>query len=325
MGYGNYSQEAHQALPRGRADLPTQQVFQQTSCHPLMNPKGLKVRESRDSAEHPNSLGIVFALDVTGSMGEIPEQLARQELPNFMKLVTDCRISDPQVMFMAVGDATSDRAPLQVGQFETTAELMDQWLTFCLLEGGGGGQNHESYELALYLLAEHSNLDCWTKRKKRAYLFMTGDELPYPYVSRHQVEALIGDRLDEDVPLDAVVAAVLETYHPFFLIPDHQRRRRCEDPWRKVLRDHVICMESPRDTCAVAAGLLALTEGVVTDLDQLGKLLGAAGLERARVGAVLRALTAYAETLGRSGAPGPQAGQQADPSALGWLARLFSK
>ncbi|MCL2777272.1 MAG: hypothetical protein FWD73_04645 [Polyangiaceae bacterium] len=34
---------------------------------------------------------------------------------------------------MAVGDATSDEAPLQVGQFETTAELMDQWLTWTFL------------------------------------------------------------------------------------------------------------------------------------------------------------------------------------------------
>lgn len=65
-----------------------------------------------------------------------------------MKLLTACHVADPQVMFMAVGDATSDRAALQVGQFESTAELMDQWLTWCFLEGGGGGTGHESYELA---------------------------------------------------------------------------------------------------------------------------------------------------------------------------------
>lgn len=321
MGYGNYSHEAHEALTRGRADLPVQKVFRQTACHPLMNPKGLRVRESRDSAEHPSSLAIVFALDVTGSMGEIPERLARRELPSFMKLIVDCKIPDPQVLFMAVGDATSDQAPLQVGQFETTAELMDQWLTFSFLEGGGGGQDHESYELALYLLAEHTDLDCWVKRQKRGYLFMTGDELPYPAVSRHQVETLIGDRLDEDVPLEAIVAAVQETYHPFFLIPDRQRRQRCEGAWRKVLGDHVICMEGPHDTCAAAAGLLALTEGVAQDLDALGGLLSSAGLPRERIGAVVRALTPYAEALGRSGAPGARAAA----SAREWLGRLLKK
>ena len=72
MGYGNYSHEAHRALTTARAHLPTQQVFRQRSCHALMNPKGVTARESRDSEDHPESLGIVFALDVTGSMGAIP-------------------------------------------------------------------------------------------------------------------------------------------------------------------------------------------------------------------------------------------------------------
>lgn len=122
----------------------------------------------------------MFALDVTGSMGDIPQTLARRELPTFMKLLTDCGVADPQLMFMAIGDATSDRAPLQVGQFESTANLMDQWLTWSYLEGGGGGTGEESYELAFYVIAQHTDMDCWVKRKKRGYLFVTGDELPYP-------------------------------------------------------------------------------------------------------------------------------------------------
>jgi hypothetical protein len=245
MGYGSYSHDAHEALLRPRTNLPQQQVFTQTACHALMNPKGVRLRESRDSPDHPNSIAIAFALDVTGSMGEIPDLLARQELPKFMKILLDCKVEDAQLLFLALGDATSDTAPLQVGQFESTAELMDRWLTWSYLEGYGGGQNHESYELAFYFLAEHTEMDCWVKRKKKGYLFMTGDELPYPAVSKHQVEALIGDRLDEDVPVAAAVAAVQQTFHPFFLIPDLSRRKRCERTWRDLLGDHVICMQSP--------------------------------------------------------------------------------
>ena len=113
MGSGNYSQTAHEALLRGRASLPTEQVFRQTQCHPLMNPKGVKLRESRDGPDHPESQGIVFALDVSGSMGEIPKIMATQQLPNFMKVLMDCQIRDPQILFMAIGNATSDAAPLQ--------------------------------------------------------------------------------------------------------------------------------------------------------------------------------------------------------------------
>jgi hypothetical protein len=320
MGYGNYSHEAHEALTRGRAELPRQQVFAQRECHPLMSPKGVRVRESRDSDEHPRSLGIVFALDVTGSMGDIPDRLARRELPQFMKILVDCHVADPQVLFMAVGDAVSDRAPLQVGQFETTAELMDQWLTWSYLEGGGGPHDTESYELALYFLAQHTDMDCWNKRKKRGYVFMTGDERPYPAVSRIQIEAVIGDRVDEDIPTPAVVAAVQRTFEPFFLIPDLGRRARCERAWRDLMGDHVICMESAADTCFVAAGVVALTEGALPDLDALARIVEATGAGRDRVGAVVRALTPYAALLGRDGAPAPRLEQAAPGSdgGSGW-------
>ena len=186
MGNGNYSIAAHEALLRNRTNIPVEQVFQQRQCHPMMNPKGVKVRESRDGADHLESQGIVFALDVSGSMGEIPRIMATQQLPSFMKVLMDCQVKDPQVLFMALGNATSDQAPLQVGQFESTAELMDQWLTWTYLEGHGGGEG-ESYDLAFYFLAAHTEMDCMAKRKKRGYLFMTGDETPFPALSRHLV------------------------------------------------------------------------------------------------------------------------------------------
>lgn len=327
MGYGNYSSDAHQALLSSRANLGDQEVFKQRDCHPLMDVKGVRLRESHDSKEHPNSIGIAFALDVTGSMGDIPLLIARRELPKFMKILTACGFADAQILFTAVGDAVSDRAPLQVGQFESTAELMDQWLTRSYLERGGGGSGEESYELAMYFLAEHTEMDCWLKRQKRGYMFMTGDELPYPAVSRHQVDQRIGDRLDDDIPTEEVVAVLRETFHPFFLIPDLPRRGKCERRWRDLLGDHVICMESPDDTCYVSAALVALTEGRVKRLDDLKPLLEAAGAQAARLNPILRALTPYAAALGLDGAPAPKTGQANLPAGGGksFLKRLFKK
>jgi hypothetical protein len=298
MGYGNYSHEAHEALLQGRKALPAQQVFQQQECHPLMNPKGVRVRESRDSADHPESLGVVFALDVTGSMGQIPRLLATQQLPKFMKVLTGCKVTDPQLLFTAVGDATSDRSPLQVGQFESTAELMDRWLTWSYLEGGGGGSGEESYELALYFLALHTEMDCWVKRQKRGYLFMTGDEKPYPILSRHIVEAVIGDHLDDDLKVEEVVAELQRTFTPFFIIPDRERRSRCERAWRDLLGEHVLCMEDAADVCYVTAGALLLSERRVSNLRELEDVLLGSGMPRERRGAVVRALKPLAEVQG---------------------------
>jgi hypothetical protein len=297
MGNGNYSQAAHEALLRGRTNIPAQQVFRQNKCHPLMNPKDVRLRESRDGADHPESLGIVFALDVTGSMGEIPKLMATQQLPIFMKILTDCQFRDPQLLFMAVGDAVSDNAPLQVGQFETTAELMDQWLTWSYLEGGGGGTGQESYELGLYFLAMHSEMDCMTKRNKRGYLFMTGDEIPYPTLSKHVVKGIIGDRLDEDLTCEEIVAELQKAFVPFFIIPDQARAKRCERRWRDLFGDHVICLESSIDVCFVTAGAILLSEGRVSSIKELTTLLSSAGMPSARKSPVVRSLTPFAEVV----------------------------
>jgi len=313
MGFGNYSHAAHTALTSARTNLPRQAVFKQTNCHPLMNPHGVRLREARDSVEHPNSLGIAFALDVTGSMGGIPDLLARKELPSFMKILLACGVQDPQLLFLAVGDATCDNAPLQVGQFESSAELMDQWLTWSFLEGGGGGQNTESYELALYFLAQHTEMDCVVKRNRRGYMFMTGDELPYPEVSHRQVDGIVGDRLDKDLPVESVIAVLEKSYHPFFLVPDLDRRARCERRWRDLLGDHVICMESAEDTCYVAAGIVALSEGVVADVAALAPVLAKAGASPDHVASTIRALTPFASTLGRDAAPGPALNRSKKP------------
>ncbi|MGO4379643.1 VWA domain-containing protein [Pseudoduganella sp. RAF53_2] len=322
MGHGNYSHAAHAALVADRASASRNEVFKQTNCHPLMNPHGIKMRESRDNADHPHSLGIVFALDVTGSMGNIPHQLATRELPTFMSLLTACGIADPQIQFMAIGDATSDRAALQVGQFESTAELMDQWLTWSFIEGGGGGSGEESYELAFYMAAQHTDLDCWVKRRKKGYLFLTGDERPYPAVSRHQIEALVGERLDHDLPIEEVIAAASETFHLFFLIPDLHRRRNCEARWRELLGDHVICMESPDDTCAVAASIVALTEGA--KLNTLPDTLTAQGIRSERISAIMRALRPYAALLDPTIAKDvPTSSSAAAVGERSWWKRLF--
>ena len=306
MGYGSYSYDAHESLVKSRAHKSRDEVFAQRSVHPLMDPHGVKFRESRDSAAHPFSIPIMFALDVTGSMGAIPELLAKKELPHFMKTLLAAGVTDPQVLFMFVGDFASDDAPLQVGQFESAAEEMDRWLTWSYLEGGGGGNGCESYDLAMYFAARHTVTDSLEKRHRRGYFFMTGDEKPYPVTSSRAVKPIIADGLTEDVPLAQVCQELASAYQPFFLIPDPQRRAFCEDAWRAVFGDHVIPMEQPEDTCLVSAALVALCEGAAKDLDELARAWRAEELSRERIGGLVRALTPFASTLGRDGVLAPK-------------------
>jgi hypothetical protein len=298
MGYGSYSYEAHQAIAQQRSTLPAQEVFGQRDLHPLMDPKGVKFRECRDSPDHPNSIGIVFALDVSGSMGEIPEQIARKELPTFMKALGDSGVADPQVLFMAFQDCAGGVAPLQVGQFESTAQLMDQWLTWCWIMGGGASE-YESYDLAFYFAAHHTKMDCWEKRKKKGYFFMSGDETCYDALKAQWIEQFVGDKVPADIPLERVVADLDRTFHAFYLVPDPQRGSRVRPFWEKYFGPRAVVLQSPEDTCPVAAGAVALSEGAVPTLAALGQRLEAAGLSADRVARVTKALSGYAKSLGK--------------------------
>src|SRR5207244_1768977 len=56
------------------------------AVHPKMNPRGVTVRESRDSHAHPESHAVAVLFDVTGSMQSVPRVL-QARLPQLMGLL----------------------------------------------------------------------------------------------------------------------------------------------------------------------------------------------------------------------------------------------
>jgi hypothetical protein len=300
MGHGEYDLQAHQAATRARAALPSEQVFQSNGCHPGMNPLGVTVRESRDSEAHPDSVGVVFALDVSGSMGEIPQRLATETMPLFMESVLTV-LPDPQVLFIAFGNAWADRSPLQVGQFESEAALIDRWLAATHLEGGGGGLG-ESYDLAMYFAARHTSMDCFEKRRRKGYFFMTGDEVPFTHLPAAQVQTVLGEALNGPIAIHDVATMVTEMFHAFFLIPDAARAEQfeCEGTWRMLWSDRVIVLGAPEDTAVACALLIGIQEGTLPDAAaierQLEERFHRSGEQRDRV---VRAVLPYAEALAR--------------------------
>lgn len=299
MGYGEYSHAAHLAITRGRIDAAPR--FAVDGSHPLTRP-WRALREARDSDEHPESLAVAFALDVTGSMGDIPRLLARQTLPDFMQLLLDCGLRDPQLCFLAVGHAGQDQAPLQVGQFESTAALIDQWLTRLWLEGGGAGQ-HEAYELAMFFAARRMALDCVEKRGQRGFFFLTADVPPNPAVSRVQVERLLGLELEADLPIRALIDELQRRFEPFVLLAP-STAPSVERAWRELFGDRVVRLGAPEDAAHVAAALCALLLGL-GGLTAIIDRLVSNGLPRKRGARVAQAIVAFAASVGRDGAPCP--------------------
>jgi hypothetical protein len=276
-----------------------------------VNKKGdhadMSIREALDSDEHPESLAIGVIFDVTGSMGHIPRVL-QEKLPKLYGLILEKGyVEDPQILYGAVGDANSDRVPLQIGQFESDNKA-DEALGNLILEGGGGGGNHESYELAAYFMARKTYIDCFEKRGKKGYLFLIGDERIYSQVDRKHVENLIGDSLQENISTEDLFRELQEKWDVFFLFasegsytPDQVIDAGAGDSmstgWRKLLNQNAIILEKAEDVCETIALTIGLCEGAI-DLDEGLDHLREVGVDSDSAGRVSKALA----TVGGGGA-----------------------
>ncbi len=225
MGYGNYHEDVRTARTSIGSRRESAEAFEHhtqastgkvNGVHPDLDIKG-KSREGCDSVDHPNSTPIAVAMDVTSSRGR-DARIIYELVPSFLgSLKVSGVVTDPQLMWLAIGDANSDRAPLQVSQFESDRRI-DAHLSKIWMEEGGGGTGEESYELGAYYLARKTKLDA-TKRGKRGYAFFLGDEAPYPTVSKTLVDAIIGDKLKADLPTKQVFGELQEKFETFLIFP----------------------------------------------------------------------------------------------------------
>ncbi|GGM97789.1 hypothetical protein FHR83_000253 [Actinoplanes campanulatus] len=273
MGSGHWSTDVYTAAADFRAATGRSAFAYSDSgartAHPDLDPDGVFMRESRDSDEHPFSTPIAVLFDVTGSMGNVPRVL-QTKLPQLLGLLTRKGYAvDPQIMFGAIGDATCDRAPLQIGQFESD-NRMDDDLAKIVLEGGGGGQKHESYELALYFMARHTILDSLVNRGRKGYLFIIGDEMPYPRVKPREVRAVIGDELREPIPTEDILAELKRKFDVYYILPTaahHSGDREVLSRWRKLLGQNVLELDDLDAVCETIALTVGLGEDAI-DLDE---------------------------------------------------------
>jgi hypothetical protein len=276
MGGGHWSNDFYEERARQRAatntpafkhDADVRSGKVSTALHADLDPSKLKngVRESRDSAEHPNSVPVLFELDVTGSMREVPG-IVQKNLGKLMTtILTGGFLPDPQILFAAIGDSRTDRVPLQVGQFESGNQIEED-LTKIYIEGNGGGSGEEGYEMGLYFAVRHTATDAWEKRKRKGYLFIAGDEHAYSEAHPDSIHKIFGgERPTKGVSLTEIVAEAKERYHVFFIIPAgtiHARDQHLFEHWAELLgADHVLRLQDPSQICDLVALTIGLTEG----------------------------------------------------------------
>ena len=256
MGGGIYSSSdrAIRSSSLGYATKSTHEIFKEKTINNAMNPYGVTIRESKDSIEHPNSLAIIFALDETGSMGTVPHFLVKKGLPEIMDSIIKSGIPDPQVLFLGIGDHECDNSPLQVGQFESSDELLDHWLTSIFLEGKGGGNYGESYHLAWYFAGYHTSIDCFEKRGKKGFLFTIGDEPVLKDLPERSLKNIMGDGQYENFSAVKLLEKAIEKYHVFHIHIKETgagQSKATINGWKQLMGENLLIAEKRTDVAQI--------------------------------------------------------------------------
>lgn len=266
MGSGSFDAASYRAFSHSTAGKATDDIYSSRAINANLNPKGVKLRESRDSADNPASTPIIVAIDVTGSMGMIADVIARKGLGTLFTEILDRKpISDPHVMFMAVGDANCDQAPLQVSQFEADNRIVEQ-LTQIFIEHGGGGNDFESYNLPWYFAAKHTEHDSLIKRAKRGYLFTIGDEEAPKALTVDQIKQFIGDDLEREMSPKEMLAEAQRAYDVFHIVIKEGDHAKIHLPavmstWTALLGQHVIALDDHTKLAETIVSIIEVAEG----------------------------------------------------------------
>lgn len=198
-------------------DLSNQEMFGARTLDPMLDPKDV-MRECCDTEEHPETIPVILALDVTGSMGQAAVEVAKQLNIIMTKLYE--KVKDVEFMVMGIGDFAYDRYPLQVSQFESDIRIAEQ-LDKIYFEFGGGGNAYESYTAAWYFGLNHVKLDAWERGRKGIIITM-GDEGVNPYLSAERIYDITGREIGEDVETEALFESVQEKYEVYHLFVNHR-------------------------------------------------------------------------------------------------------
>ena len=242
------------------------QVFATSSLKDAYNPKMIQVRESRDSADNPQSTPIILASDVTGSMGMVAERLMKDGLNTLATEIYARRpVTDPHVMVMAVGDVKSDKAPLQATQFEADISIADQ-VRDLWLEGNGGGNGGESYSGAHFFAATKTVTDAWEKRRKKGYLFTIGDEPNHDGIDEAALHRVFGANVGRGLTALECVEMASRTYEVFHVVLRNEGVASHSldsvlRTWHPILPQRVILLDDYTKLAEAVVSTIQVVEG----------------------------------------------------------------
>lgn len=220
--------------------LSASQTYRSNFLQDMLRPWKI-TRECVDSDEHPFTIPVILALDVTGSMGAAAVEVAKKLNQIMTDIYADESIKDIEFCIMGIGDLSYDDAPIQMSQFESDVRIAEQ-LDKIYFEHGGGGNSYESYTAAWYMGINHCKLDCW-KRDKKGIIITLGDECPNPYLPKAELSRVTGDYVQGDIDTKDLKNEVMEKFDVYHISIDDKRssyesnskRHPLDAQWRELI------------------------------------------------------------------------------------------
>ena len=267
MGYGSYKASDWAKLKSSRgisASSGADALFRNNGLQDKYNPRFIDMRESCDSEDSPNSTPIIIGFDVTGSMGYLAAEIAKNSLDKTITAIYNKQpVTNPHVMCAPFTAPQMDGA-LQITQFEADIRVIEQLLD---LKVGFGGNRYSYDSLVWYFAAEHTKIDCWEKHKKKGFLFCIGDEIcgtgADGGLTGAEIEKVFGDKDVSDLTIEKLAKMAGERYEIFHIITGY-RMEEAAKTWNEVLPGRVACLdkENIQYLSEVITSLMQLTNGM---------------------------------------------------------------
>lgn len=224
MGSGSFDNTSYAVYNSslGRTMTSTGRVVGQTytsrDLDPSLDPKNFKVRECVNNEEHPNTIPVILALDVTGSMGSACKETAAA----LGIIITNLyqKYKDIEFCVMGIGDLAYDYAPIQMSQFESDVRIAEA-LDKIYMEHGGGGNGYESYSAAWYMGLYRTKLDCFDKQGRKGIIITMGDEPMNPYLPKTNLNEAIDGNEETNIETKDLYKKASEKFNIFHIAVDN--------------------------------------------------------------------------------------------------------
>lgn len=213
MAYASYSTAKGRSYDEisGRVEG---QTYEAVKIDPSLDPKNFTVRECINTDEHPNTIPVILALDVTGSMGRACSETAAALGTIIQNLYK--KFKDIEICVMGIGDLAYDDAPVQMSQFESDVRIAES-LDKIYMEHGGGGNTFESYTAAWYMGLHRTKLDCFDKQGRKGIIITMGDEPMNPYLPCHKLNAAVNSSEQADVETNVLYEEAKKKFDIFHI------------------------------------------------------------------------------------------------------------